>query len=86
HLLPYYGDSCDYDLVVNSRANFYPGGNDACPSIEERAILFLEAQDRLVSRAEVPVKMPPRRNRPLTEAYEQELEQRVMARIEERLD
>ncbi|GJR74759.1 reverse transcriptase domain-containing protein [Tanacetum coccineum] len=37
-------------------------------------------------RAEVPVKMPPRRNRPLTEAYEQEFEQRVMARMEERLD
>ncbi|GKD04859.1 putative reverse transcriptase domain-containing protein, partial [Tanacetum coccineum] len=48
HLLPYYDDSCDDDLVVNSRANFvYPGGNDACPSIEERAILFLEAQDRV---------------------------------------
>ncbi|GJZ81789.1 hypothetical protein Tco_0646783 [Tanacetum coccineum] len=30
--------------------------------------------------------MPPRRNRPLTEAYEQEFKQRVMARIEERLD
>ncbi|GJZ95094.1 hypothetical protein Tco_0667297 [Tanacetum coccineum] len=37
------------------------------------------------TRAEVPVKMPPRKNRPLTEAYEQEFEQRVMARIEERL-
>ncbi|GKD21666.1 hypothetical protein Tco_1223369, partial [Tanacetum coccineum] len=41
---------------------------------------------QLVSRAEVPVKMPPRRNRPLTEAYKQEFEQRVMARMEERLD
>ncbi|GJT16842.1 retrovirus-related pol polyprotein from transposon TNT 1-94 [Tanacetum coccineum] len=39
-----------------------------------------------VSRAEVPVKMSPRRNRPLTEAYEQEFEQCVMARMEERLD
>ncbi|GJR42309.1 hypothetical protein Tco_1310412 [Tanacetum coccineum] len=45
--------SSDDDLVVNSRANFvYPGGNDAGlsieePSIEERAILFLEAQDRV---------------------------------------
>nr|GEW01279.1 hypothetical protein [Tanacetum cinerariifolium] len=29
--------------------------------------------------------MPPRRNRPLTEAYEQEFEQRIMERIEERL-
>ncbi|GJR83181.1 hypothetical protein Tco_0153966 [Tanacetum coccineum] len=37
------------------------------------------------TRAEVPVKMPPRKNRPLTEAYEQEFEQRVMARMEERL-
>ncbi|GKA95172.1 putative reverse transcriptase domain-containing protein [Tanacetum coccineum] len=48
HLLPYHGDSSDDDLVVNSRANFvYPGENDAGPSIEERAILFLEAQDRV---------------------------------------
>ncbi|GJX98929.1 putative reverse transcriptase domain-containing protein [Tanacetum coccineum] len=30
--------------------------------------------------------MPPKRNRPLTEAYEQEFEQHIMARIEERLD
>ncbi|GKE50298.1 hypothetical protein Tco_1481556 [Tanacetum coccineum] len=37
-------------------------------------------------KVEVPVKMPPRRNRPLTEAYEQEFEQRVMARMEEQLD
>ncbi|GJY47091.1 putative nucleotidyltransferase, ribonuclease H [Tanacetum coccineum] len=48
HLLPYHGDSFDDDLVVNSRVNFiYPGGNDAGPSIEEWAILFLEAQDRV---------------------------------------
>ncbi|GKA98624.1 putative reverse transcriptase domain-containing protein [Tanacetum coccineum] len=48
HLLPYHGDSSDDDLVVNSRVNFvYPVGNDAGPSIEERAILFLEAQDRV---------------------------------------
>ncbi|GJY74969.1 putative reverse transcriptase domain-containing protein [Tanacetum coccineum] len=48
HLLPYHGDSSDDDLVVNSRANFvYPGGNDTVPSIEEWAILFLEAQDRV---------------------------------------
>ncbi|GJZ47672.1 zinc finger, CCHC-type containing protein [Tanacetum coccineum] len=48
HLLPYHGDSSDDDPVENSRANFvYPGENDAGPSIEERAILFLEAQDRV---------------------------------------
>ncbi|GKE37844.1 hypothetical protein Tco_1461249, partial [Tanacetum coccineum] len=48
HLLPYHGDSFDDDLVVNLRENFvYPGGNDAGPSIEEHAILFLEAQDRV---------------------------------------
>ncbi|GKA37458.1 MAK10-like protein [Tanacetum coccineum] len=41
---------------------------------------------QLVSRAEVPIKMPSRRNMPLTEAYEQEFERRVMARMEERLD
>ncbi|GKB27432.1 hypothetical protein Tco_0866833 [Tanacetum coccineum] len=46
--MPYHGDSSDDDLVVNSRANFvYPGENDADPSIEERAILFLEAHDRV---------------------------------------
>ncbi|GKB47625.1 hypothetical protein Tco_0898378 [Tanacetum coccineum] len=43
-------------------------------------------EENAVFRAEVPVKMPPRRNRPVTEAYEQEFEQRVMARIKERLD
>ncbi|GKF72924.1 hypothetical protein Tco_0219256, partial [Tanacetum coccineum] len=48
HLLPYHGDSSDDDLVVNSRENFvYPWGNDAGPSIEEWAILFLDAQDRV---------------------------------------
>ncbi|GJY08193.1 hypothetical protein Tco_0375247 [Tanacetum coccineum] len=48
HLLPYHGDSSDDDPVVNSRTNFvYPGENDAGPSIEERAILFLEARDRV---------------------------------------
>ncbi|GKC35581.1 hypothetical protein Tco_1047965 [Tanacetum coccineum] len=49
HLLPYHGDSSDDDLVVNSRENFiYPWGNDAGPSIEEWAILFLDAQDRTI--------------------------------------
>ncbi|GJY28279.1 hypothetical protein Tco_0404046 [Tanacetum coccineum] len=98
HLLPYHSDSSNDDLVVNSRENFvYPKGNDAGPSVEEQALLFMEAQDHLICylvyfttsvgiRAEVPVKMPPRRNRPLTEAYEQEFEQCVMARMEERLD
>ncbi|GJV20460.1 putative nucleotidyltransferase, ribonuclease H [Tanacetum coccineum] len=52
HLLPYRADSSDDDLVVNSRANFvYPGGNDAGPSVEEHAQLFLEAQDRMKKRA-----------------------------------
>ncbi|GJW87446.1 hypothetical protein Tco_0162786 [Tanacetum coccineum] len=47
HLLPYHGDSSDDNLVGNSRMNFvYPGGNNAGPSVEERALLFLEAQDR----------------------------------------
>ncbi|GJY77676.1 putative reverse transcriptase domain-containing protein [Tanacetum coccineum] len=95
--LPYHGDSSHDDLVGNSRTNFvYPWRNDAGLSVEERALLFLKAQDHSICylvffttsvgiRAEVPVKMPPRKNRPLTEAYEQEFEQRVMARIEERL-
>nr|GEW03403.1 hypothetical protein [Tanacetum cinerariifolium] len=39
----------------------------------------------LVLRAEVPVKMPSRRNRPLTEAYEQEFEKRIMERMKEQL-
>ncbi|GKC28999.1 hypothetical protein Tco_1036293 [Tanacetum coccineum] len=44
--LPYHGDSSNDDLVENSRTNFvYPWGNDAGPSVEERAFLFLEAQD-----------------------------------------
>ncbi|GKA68469.1 putative reverse transcriptase domain-containing protein, partial [Tanacetum coccineum] len=48
HLLPYHGDSSDEDSVGNSRTNFvYSGGNDVNPSIEERANLFLEAQDRV---------------------------------------
>ena len=52
HLLPYYGESSDDEPVGNSRANFvYPGGNDAGPSVEERAILYLEAQDRVTKGA-----------------------------------
>nr|GEV97514.1 ATP-dependent DNA helicase PIF1-like [Tanacetum cinerariifolium] len=50
--LPYHGDSSDDDLVVNSRTNFvYPWGNDEGPSIKERALLFLEAQDRVKEKA-----------------------------------
>nr|GFA55870.1 hypothetical protein [Tanacetum cinerariifolium] len=44
--LPYHGVSSDDSLIRNSRKNFvYPWGNDEGPSIEERALLFLEAQD-----------------------------------------
>ncbi|GJQ97853.1 hypothetical protein Tco_0008992 [Tanacetum coccineum] len=54
HLIPYHGDSSDDDLAMNSRTNFvYPGGNDGGPSIEERADLFLEAQDHVKKRASV---------------------------------
>nr|GEW94859.1 putative reverse transcriptase domain-containing protein [Tanacetum cinerariifolium] len=50
--LPYHGDSSDDDLVGNSKTNFvYPWGNDEGPSIEERALLFLEAQDRVKEKA-----------------------------------
>nr|GFB87543.1 putative reverse transcriptase domain-containing protein [Tanacetum cinerariifolium] len=50
--LPYHGDSSDDDLVGNSRTNFvYPWGNDEGPSIEERSLLFLEAQDRVKEKA-----------------------------------
>ncbi|GKD65536.1 putative reverse transcriptase domain-containing protein [Tanacetum coccineum] len=93
HLLPYHGDSSDHDLDVNSRENFvYPGGMmqvlknmSFCPG---PAILKLGTRRTpcWYQRAEVPVKMPPRRNEPLTEACEQEFELRVMARMEERLD
>nr|GEY66165.1 putative reverse transcriptase domain-containing protein [Tanacetum cinerariifolium] len=52
HLVPYYGDSSDDDLAVNLRTNFvYPGENDAGLSVEERAELFLEAQDRVKEKA-----------------------------------
>nr|GEV04697.1 hypothetical protein [Tanacetum cinerariifolium] len=50
--LPYHGDSSDDDLVGNSRTNFvYPWANDEGPSIRERALLFLEAQDRVKEKA-----------------------------------
>nr|GEX47162.1 copia protein [Tanacetum cinerariifolium] len=46
--LPYHGDLFDDDLVGNSRTNFvYSWGNDEGPSIKERTLLFLEAQDRV---------------------------------------
>ncbi|XP_076953590.1 uncharacterized protein LOC143627711 [Bidens hawaiensis] len=47
HLLPYYGDTSEDEDVADSRSNFfYPGGEDVVPSIEDLAIMFLEAQDR----------------------------------------
>nr|GEZ44763.1 putative reverse transcriptase domain-containing protein [Tanacetum cinerariifolium] len=50
--LPCHGDSSDDDLVRNLRMNFvYPWGNDEGLSIEERALLFLEAQDRVKEKA-----------------------------------
>ncbi|GJQ89255.1 hypothetical protein Tco_0000394 [Tanacetum coccineum] len=80
HLIPYHGDSSDDDLAMNSRTNFvYPGGNDGGPSIEERADFWYQEPKFLI-------KMPPRKNRTLNEIHEQELEDRVMARMEERFD
>nr|GEW53637.1 putative reverse transcriptase domain-containing protein [Tanacetum cinerariifolium] len=50
--LPYHGDSSNDDLVKNSRTDcVYPWENDEGPSIEERALLFLEAQDRVKEKA-----------------------------------
>nr|GEX66401.1 hypothetical protein [Tanacetum cinerariifolium] len=50
--LPYHGDSFDDDLVGNSRTNFvYPWGNDEGPSIKERSLLFLDAQDCVKKKA-----------------------------------
>ncbi|GJY79709.1 putative nucleotidyltransferase, ribonuclease H [Tanacetum coccineum] len=93
HLIPYHGDSYDDELAMNSRTNFvYPRVNDGGPSIEEQADLFLEAQDRVKKRASLAsepkflIKMPPRKNMTLNEVHEQELEGRVMARMEERFD
>ncbi|GKC53792.1 putative reverse transcriptase domain-containing protein, partial [Tanacetum coccineum] len=49
--LPYHSYSSDDDLVGNSRTNFvYPWGNDACLSVEEQALLFLEAQDSVKNK------------------------------------
>ncbi|GJT42570.1 putative reverse transcriptase domain-containing protein, partial [Tanacetum coccineum] len=80
HLIPYHGDSFGDDLAMNSRANFvYPRGNDGGPSIEERADFWYQEPKFLI-------KMPPRKNRTLNEVHEKELEDRVMARMEERFD
>nr|GEX33327.1 putative reverse transcriptase domain-containing protein [Tanacetum cinerariifolium] len=50
--LPYHGDSSNDDLVGNSRTNFvYLWGNDEGPTIKERALLFLETQDRMKKKA-----------------------------------
>ncbi|GJS98234.1 putative nucleotidyltransferase, ribonuclease H [Tanacetum coccineum] len=76
HLIPYHGDSSDDDLALNSRMNFiYPGGNDGDPNY----ISWYQEPKFLI-------KMPPRKNRALNETHEQELEDRVMARMEERFD
>ncbi|GKD29541.1 hypothetical protein Tco_1240319 [Tanacetum coccineum] len=63
-----------------------PGGPLSNLTGKIQFVCSLLSLHQLVSRAEVPVKMPQRRNRPLTKAYEQEFEQRVMVRMEERLD
>nr|GEZ53543.1 hypothetical protein [Tanacetum cinerariifolium] len=50
--LPYHGDSSDDDLVGNLRTDFvYPWGNDEGPSIQEIALLFLEAQECVKKKA-----------------------------------
>ncbi|KAI3526019.1 hypothetical protein L1887_05170 [Cichorium endivia] len=52
HLVPFHGDSSDDEPASHSRSNFvYPGGNDAGPSVEERALMFMEAQDRVTKGA-----------------------------------
>ncbi|GJV31416.1 reverse transcriptase domain-containing protein [Tanacetum coccineum] len=78
HLLPYHGDSSNEDSVGNSRTNFvYPGGNDVNPSIEERANLFLEAQDRVRKKGFTKMGItwaPGGVRRPLTSQIEEENE------------
>ncbi|GKA85915.1 putative reverse transcriptase domain-containing protein [Tanacetum coccineum] len=101
HLIPYHGYSSDDDLAMNSRTNFvYLGGNDGGPSIKERADLPVTTQIEEKNEADAArpsfscwyqepkflIKMPPRKNRTLNEIHEQKLEDRVMARIEERFD
>ncbi|GJX18212.1 hypothetical protein Tco_0219044 [Tanacetum coccineum] len=89
HLLPYHGDSSDDDLVMNSRENLSTQGGmmQAQVFLDFYSICYLVYFTTSFGiKAEVPVKMPPRRNRPLTEAYEQEFDHRVMARMKERLD
>ncbi|GJZ58695.1 putative nucleotidyltransferase, ribonuclease H [Tanacetum coccineum] len=74
--------------------------SDGGPSIEERADLFSRSprscEEKGFSKTTITfdlyqdpkflIKMPPRKNRTLNEIHEQELEDRVMARIEERFD
>ncbi|GKA99137.1 reverse transcriptase domain-containing protein [Tanacetum coccineum] len=88
HLIPYHGDSSDDDLAMNSRTNFvYPEGNDGGPKSTD-PICYLVLLD-YISWYQEPkflIKMPPRKNRTLNEIHEQELEDRVMARMEERFD
>ncbi|GJT78712.1 putative reverse transcriptase domain-containing protein [Tanacetum coccineum] len=70
---PYLATLLMIDLVLmNSRTNFCLKGG------------MMEAQ--LVSEPKFLIKMPPRKNKTLNEIHEQELEDRVMARMEERFD
>ncbi|GJT87454.1 hypothetical protein Tco_1069171 [Tanacetum coccineum] len=75
----------DAGLSVEERALFWKIVSGIRWNQQIQFVISLFHATSVGTRAEVPVKMPPRKNRPLTEAYEQEFEQRVMARIEERL-
>nr|GEX71966.1 hypothetical protein [Tanacetum cinerariifolium] len=71
--------SCEKKGFTKVGITCAPGG------VKDSICYLFFSLHQLVSRAEVPVKMPPRRNKPLTEAYEQEFEQRIMERMDERL-
>ncbi|GJU20386.1 putative reverse transcriptase domain-containing protein [Tanacetum coccineum] len=87
HLIPYHGDSFDDDLAMNSRTNFvYPGGMMEAQNQQIQFVILLFSLHQLVSESKFLIQMPPRKNRTLNEVHEQELEDRVMARMEERFD
>ncbi|GJR73904.1 putative nucleotidyltransferase, ribonuclease H [Tanacetum coccineum] len=70
----------DFVWAVLTKDRFPVGEyNDGGPSIEERADFWYQELKFLI-------KMPLRKNKTLNEVREQELEDRVMARIEERFD
>ncbi|GKA35403.1 RNA-directed DNA polymerase, eukaryota, reverse transcriptase zinc-binding domain protein, partial [Tanacetum coccineum] len=68
---------------------FQVGGPCYVQVSRRKGIINLEKRKRLIPLVSEPkflIKMPPRKNRTLNEIHEQELEDRVMARMEKRFD